>query len=142
MTFLLPTNRISRDIDRFFDGFCGFPGVRSSASTEFQPRVNIRENDDSIALTFELPGMDKKEIKVAVQDDILTVSGERKFKSEQNENGCVRTEIRTGSFSRSFTLPDSVDREQVTADYENGLLEITLAKKEEVKPQEIEVKVR
>ena len=132
----------SRSIDHFFDDWFNFPTARAvSYSTDFSPRVNIRETEDSLALTFELPGMKKEEIKVAVKDDVLTVSGQREFKSESNEDEYVRRELRSGSFSRSFTLPDTVDHDKVSADYRDGLLEITLAKREEVKLKEIEVRV-
>ena len=141
MTYLVPTNRIAREIDNLFNDFFNFPSYRAADVADFMPRVNIRENDENVFLTFELPGMEKKDIKVVVKDNILTVSGERHFKTEDKENGNVRTEISSGTFSRSFTLPDTVDGNKISADYKNGLLEIKLAKKEEVKPKEIEVKV-
>ncbi len=141
MTYLVPTNRIAREIDNLFNDFFNFPSYRTADSCDFMPRVNIRENDDNVFLTFELPGMEKKDIKVVVKDNVLTVSGERNFKTEEKGDGYVRTEISSGTFSRSFTLPDTVDGEKISADYKNGLLEIKLAKKEEVKPKEIEVKV-
>ena len=141
MTYLVPTNRISREIDNLFNSFFNFPGVRTERCCDFMPRVNIKDTKDDVTLTFELPGMEKKDIKVMVKDDVLTVSGERSFKSEEKDDGFVRTEISTGSFSRSFTLPDTVDGEKISADYKNGMLEIKLTKREEVKPKEIEVKV-
>ena len=141
MTYLVPTNRIAREIDSMFDSFFSFPTVRSRVNREFMPRVNIRETDEDVSLLFELPGLERKDIKVMVRDGVMTVSGERSFKSEQENDGYVRSEIVGGSFSRSFTLPDTVDSEKVSADYNNGMLEIKLAKKEEMKPKEIEVKV-
>jgi len=141
MTYLVPTNRISREIDNLFNSFFNFPSVRTERRCDFMPRVNIKDTKDDVTLTFELPGMEKKDIKVMVKDDVLTVSGERSFKSEEKDDGFVRTEISTGSFSRSFTLPDTVDGEKISADYKNGMLEIKLTKLEEVKPKEIEVKV-
>ncbi len=141
MTYLVPTNRISREIDNMFNSFFNFPCVRTERRCDFMPRVNIKDTKDDVTLTFELPGMEKKDIKVMVKDDVLTVSGERSFKSEEKDDGFVRTEISTGSFSRSFSLPDTVDGEKISADYKNGLLEIKLTKREEAKPKEIEVKV-
>ncbi len=141
MTYLVPTNRISREIDNLFNSFFNFPGVRTERCCDFMPRVNIKDTKDDVTLTFELPGMEKKDIKVMVKDDVLTVSGERSFKSEEKDDGFVRTEISTGLFSRSFSLPDTVDGEKISADYKNGLLEIKLTKREEAKPKEIEVKV-
>jgi len=138
-----PSNHgLNRSIDQLFDNWFNYPTAREvSNSTDFSPRVNIRETEESLALTFELPGMKKEDIKVTVKDDVLTVSGQREFKSESNEDDYVRQELRSGSFSRSFTLPDTVDADKVGADYRDGLLEISLAKREEVKPKEIKVNV-
>ena len=76
-----------------------------------------------------------------VKDGNLIVSGQREFKTEEKDETFIRTEIRTGSFCRSFTLPETVNAENIGADYKNGILEVRLAKLEEVKPKEIEVKV-
>ncbi len=142
MTYLVPTtNRIAREFDSLFNGFFNFPSIRTEMSCDFMPRVNVKETKDDLTLTFELPGMEKKDVKVMVKDDVLTVSGERNFKSEEKDDGYIRTEISSGSFSRSFTLPDTVDSEKISADYKNGMLEVKLVKKEEVKPKEIEVSV-
>jgi HSP20 family protein len=142
MTWLVPTtNRIAREIDNLFDNFFNFPSLRTVDSCDFMPRVNIRDTKDNVIMTFELPGMEKKDIKVTVKDDVLTVSGERRFQREEKENGWVRNEIASGSFSRSFTLPDTVNTDKISADYKNGLLEIKLPKLEERKPKEIEVNV-
>ena len=133
--------RFENEIDNFFNSFLN-PICHVEQKAGFSPRVNIVENDDQVDLTFEIPGMEKGDIKVLVQDGQLTISGERKFKEEKKEGNFVRTEIRTGSFSRAFTLPDYVESEKIQADYKNGLLEITLPKKEEKKPKEIEVKIQ
>jgi HSP20 family protein len=140
-SLVLKPSRIDREMNRLMNSFFGSPVCESGCDHDFMPRVNVRENDDKVSLTFEVPGLDKGDIKIVVEDDILTVSGERKFSDEKSENDFVRSEIRSGSFSRSFTLPDTVDAEKVTADYKNGLLEVTLPKKEEKKPKQIEVKV-
>ena len=107
----------------------------------FSPKVNVAEKDDAISLTFELPGMEKSDIKVLVKDDILTVSGERKIETELKSDDSFRSEISSGAFSRSFNLPDTVKTDGVQADYKNGLLYVVLAKKEELKPKEIEIAV-
>lgn len=132
---------LSREFDRFFDGFFGAPFRGMERSTEFAPRVNITESDDAIKMTFEIAGMDKDDIKITLSDGVLTVSGTREFKTKEKDDGYVRSEIRTGSFSRSFTLPDTIDTDQISADYKSGMLTLNLAKLEEVKPKEIEVKV-
>jgi HSP20 family protein len=140
-SLVLRPSRIDREMNRLMNSFFGSSVCESGCDYDFMPRVNVRENDDKVSLTFEVPGMDKGDIKIVVEDNILTVSGERKFSDEKSENDFVRSEIRSGSFSRSFTLPDTVDAEKVTADYKNGLLEVTLPKKEEKRPKQIEVKV-
>ena len=85
--------------------------------------------------------MEKDNFKINVKDNVLTVSGERKDESEEKADNYIRSEIRSGSFSRSFTLPKTVDVDKINADYKNGILELTLGKREEAKPREIDVKV-
>jgi HSP20 family protein len=140
MTYL--TVRKNRDnfnrmVDRFFDDWFTTPSYDSS----FSPKVNIRETKDNVVLTFEVPGMKKDDIKVTVNNDVLTISGKRQFEHEEKDDVFVRREIAGGEFSRSFTLPDTVDGENIQADYKNGLLEVRLARREETKPKEIEVKI-
>jgi HSP20 family protein len=103
-------------------------------------RMDVVETSDAFKISAELPGMEKDAIKVVVHDDILTISGERKEADGDNRN-VIWAERPWGSFSRSFRLPDTVDKSSVSADFKNGVLEVTIAKKEELKPQEIEIKV-
>lgn len=134
-------HNLTRDIDRMFTDFFSVPARFNEQESEFMPRVNIRDTKDSVVLSFELPGMEKKEIKVVVKDGNLIISGQREFTSEEKGDTFIRSEIRTGKFCRSFSLPETINAENVSADYKNGILEIQLAKLEEVKPKEIEVKV-
>jgi len=115
--------------------------VGDGKTTAFSPNVNVVEHDDSFALTFELPGMDKADIKVLVKDDVLTVSGERKVTNEVKTDGYFRSEISSGAFSRSFNVPENVMSDSINADYKNGMLQVVLSKKEETIPKEIEVSV-
>ncbi|UCD94015.1 MAG: Hsp20/alpha crystallin family protein [Candidatus Zixiibacteriota bacterium] len=133
---------VARDFDGLIDSFFKAPVFRSNCDCDFMPRVDIVEDKDNIRLQFELPGMEKDEIKVVVEDGVLTVSGERKQESEEKENSFIRTERVYGSFSRSFTFPEDVDSEKVSADYKNGLLNITLAKTEKARPKEITVNIK
>lgn len=128
---------LDRDLDTAFGNLFNF--TNDLGNDSLVPRVNIHESDEEIRLTFEIAGMKSEDIKVTVKDNLLTVSGRREFKSEKVK--AVRTELRTGEFSRSFTIPETVDANSVTADYRNGLLQLVLKKKEEVKPKEIEIKV-
>ena len=143
MTSLMIRPMVNRwnELDRLFENIWGTPALRTECDCDFSPRVNIDETKNHLVLTFELPGMDKKDIKVQVKDSVLTVSGKRELTSEQKEGNTVRSEIWSGSFSRAFTLPETIDPEKIAADYKNGMLEIQMDKLEEVKPKEIEVKV-
>jgi HSP20 family protein len=106
------------------------------------PRVNISETDDAYFIDVELPGVDKKDVKITFKDHILTIEGEKKLRKEIKEDQFIKKESLYGSFSRSFNLPDDVDGEKIEADYKDGILTVTLPKTEEKKPKEIEVKVK
>jgi HSP20 family protein len=92
-------------------------------------------------LKLEVPGIEEKDIDVKLENSTLTVSGERKFEKEEKEENYRRVERRYGSFVRSFTLPQTIDSETVTAEYDKGLLKIRLAKKAEAKPKQIKISV-
>ncbi|MEZ5358534.1 MAG: Hsp20/alpha crystallin family protein [Candidatus Zixiibacteriota bacterium] len=142
MTFLIPKQEryaLSDGFDSIFNRFFGNDMDFSTGS--FTPAVDVYEDKENIRLTFEMPGLDKGDIKVWVEDNVLTVSGERKMKREVKEDTFVRSEIREGNFSRSFRLPKYADTGSISADYKNGLLEVTIARAEEAKPKEIEVKI-
>ncbi len=134
---------MGHDFNSIFDSCFNFPSVRSADNWAFAPRVDIVEEKDNMKVVAEIPGMEKDDIKVSVENDVLTISGERKQAFEQKEgDNFVRSELRSGAFSRSFTLPEHLDAEKISADYKNGLLTITLPKTEKSKPKEIKVEVR
>ena len=110
-------------------------------TTSFAPPVDIYEDEHNITLKLEVPGIDEKDIDVRIDNNTLTVHGERKIEKEEKEENFRRVERRYGSFTRSFTLPSSVDPAQVSADYNRGVLKIKLAKKAEAKPKQIKVNV-
>ena len=110
-------------------------------TTSFAPLVDIYEDEHNITLKMEVPGIDEKDIDVRIENNTLTVHGERKMEKEEKEENFRRIERQYGSFTRSFTLPSSVDAGQVTANYDNGVLKIKLAKKAEAKPKQIKVNV-
>jgi len=110
-------------------------------STSFAPPVDIYEDEDSITVKMEVPGIDEKDIDVSVQNNTLTVRGERKVEKEEKEENFRRVERQYGSFTRSFTLPSSVEPGQVSARCDKGVLKINLAKKAEAKPTQIKVNV-
>lgn len=119
-----PTS-FSNLIDRFFNDSL----TRSGGST-FVPKVDILENENSYELHFAAPGMNKDDFKIELNDNFLTVSGERKFTSEKKDKNFHSVETQYGSFSRSFNLPENVDAAKVNAKYNNGILELTIPKDE------------
>jgi len=139
MTYMITPNRISREMNRAFNQFFGGPDGECCA---FNPRVNIRETENDVTLTFEVPGISKDDIKVTVENNVLTVSGERTFIEKDEKTTYLRNEIATGKFSRSFTLPQTIATEKIGADYHQGLLTISMSRKEEAKPKQIEVQVQ
>ena len=99
------------------------------------PSVNIKENEDGFVLELATPGLKKEDFKLELNNDILTISSEKKEEQEENNDNFSKQEFSYKSFTRSFTLPDSVKSEDIKAHYENGVLEIAIPKKEEAKPQ-------
>ena len=110
-------------------------------TTGFAPLVDIYEDEHNITLKIEVPGIAESEIDVRIENNTLTVNGERKMEKEEKQENYRRVERQYGSFSRSFTLPSSVDSAQVSAHYDQGVLKIHLAKKAEAKPKQIKISV-
>jgi HSP20 family protein len=133
-------NALQSRMNRLFDEQYG--GREESLTTgAFVPPVDIYEDEHSVQLKLEVPGIDEKDLDIKVENNVLTVSGERKFEKEQKEENFHRVERRYGSFSRSFTLPNTVSTEDVQADYDHGVLTIRLAKRAEAKPKQIKVNI-
>jgi HSP20 family protein len=133
-----------REFDRLFrEAFPSFLGeAEGDLSTRpWAPAVDIFENENNIVLKAELPGVDPKDVEVRVEDNTLYLKGERKFEKETKEENYHRVERSYGSFARSFALPSSIDAEKVAADYKDGLLTLTLPKREEAKPKTIKINV-
>ena len=110
-------------------------------TTSFAPPVDVYEDEHNITLKIEVPGIHEDDIDVRIDNNTLTVHGERKFEKEEKEENFRRVERQYGSFTRSFTLSNSVDPEQVSAHYDKGVLKINLAKKAEARPKQIKVNV-
>jgi HSP20 family protein len=110
-------------------------------TTSYAPPVDIYEDEQNITLKLEVPGIDEKDIDVRIENTTLTVHGERKIEKEEKEENFRRVERQYGEFTRSFTLPSSVDPGQVSAHYDQGVLKINLAKRAEAKPKQIKVNV-
>ncbi len=103
--------------------------------------MDVYEDEHNVTLKLEVPGIDEKDIDVRIENNTLTVHGERKFEKEEKEENFRRVERQYGSFTRTFTLPNTVNQESVQADYDKGVLKIMLAKKAEAKPKQIKVNV-
>lgn len=114
-------------IDRFFNESLSRAG---GSQYSFVPKVDIVERDKSFEIQFAVPGMKKEDFKIDLNENVLTVSGERKFTGEKKENHYVSIETQYGTFSRSFSLPENVDATKIAAAYTNGILEISIPKDE------------
>ena len=119
----------------------GSTGEEFLTSGNFIPPVDIYEDEHSIVLKLEVPGMNESDLDVRVENSTLTVRGERKFEKEEKEENFHRIERSYGSFARSFTLPNTVDTNSIQAEYVNGILKLSLAKRAEAKPKQIKVNV-
>ena len=116
-------------------------GEAPVAATSFVPAVDIYEDSQKLVLKLEVPGIDQKDLDVRVENDTLTVRGERKFEAEEKEQNFHRIERSYGSFFRAFTLPATVDAANVAANYTNGVLKLELKKKAEAQPKQIKINV-
>ena len=126
-------NRLfSSNLSRSFDD----EGLMRGAWT---PSVDIYENKDQIVLEAELPGMNREDFELTIENNVLTLRGERRFEKQDESDNFHRVERAYGSFTRSFTLPQTVSAENATAEYKNGVLRVVLQKREEVKARRIEV---
>ena len=121
---LLPTS-FSSLVDGFFND-----SLTRSGGSAFLPKVDIIENETSYELHVAAPGLSKEDFNIQLNDNFITVSGERKFQNEKNEKNYHSIETQYGSFSRSFSLPENVDSSKINAKYNNGILELTIPKDE------------
>ena len=120
----VPTT-FSNLVDKFFN-----ESLARSGGSSFVPKVDIVENTDSFEIHLAVPGLNKEDFKIELNDNYLTVSGERKFTNEKKERTFHSIETHYGSFSRSFSLPENVDGTKINAKYNNGILELTIPKDE------------
>lgn len=117
-----------------------FPtGAEGVAEREWYPVVDVHEKDDAYLITAELPGLNKKDVHVTVEGNVLTLSGERRYEHEEKQEKCHRLERAYGHFTRSFTLPGAVKADAVEAKFKDGVLTLVLPKSEEKKPKAIDI---
>ena len=131
-----------REFDRLFkEAFSPMSGETEVSTRSWAPPVDIYETEDAIVLKAELPGIDPKDVEVRVEDNTLYLKGERNYEKEVKEQNYHRIERSYGSFARSFSLPNSISAEKVKAEYKDGLLTLTMPKREEAKPKTIKIDV-
>lgn len=133
---LVPSNIDAMFDDPFYNFFEDSPIRRS----DWSPAVDIAENEKEYRFVFEVPGMEQKSLSISVENQTLTISGE-KVSEKREEEGNLRLERWFGKFSRSFTLPETADAEKIGANLKNGVLTVTVPKREEATPRKVEVKV-
>ena len=127
-------------INRLFTGTLERAGEESSL-TAWAPAVDIYETEHELVVKADLPDVDPKDLDIRVENNVLTIRGERKFEKEVNEENYLRVERAYGAFARSFTLANTVNSDAIKADYQNGVLTLSIPKREEAKPKQIKVNV-
>ena len=146
LTRWTPASELLRGpLDRLFNqSFSDFlaPVIASEevSNRRFMPPVDIRETNEALILQAELPGMTKENVQISLENQVLTLSGERTFQKDVKEENLHRIERSYGTFSRSFMLPKNVQSDKVQARFEDGVLTVTLPKLEEAKPRKIEIR--
>jgi HSP20 family protein len=134
-------NTLQDRMNRLFHDSFGEGREEALTTTAFVPPVDVYEDEHNVTLKIEVPGIEEKDIDVRIENNTMTVHGERKFEKDEKEENYRRVERQYGSFTRTFTLPNTVDTENVSANYDKGVLKIELAKKAEAKPKQIKVSV-
>ncbi len=132
--------RFHEEMDRIFRGLGTGRAVPVQTDVTCPFAVDVLEDKDQVVLKAELPGVNPKDVDLHVEDNVLTISGEKKLEHEDKKDSYLRIERYYGKFSRAFTLPPYVDPNQVSAEYKDGVLTVTLPKRPETKPRQIQVK--
>jgi len=134
---------LQREMNRLFD--LTFPRLGEVDTTllggQWAPAIDIYDSKDNVVVKADLPGLNKDNIDVSIQDNVLTIKGEKKQEKEVKEEDYIRSERFYGSFHRSITLPSEIDSTKVRASFKDGVLELVLPKKEEAKPKQIKINV-
>jgi HSP20 family protein len=143
VSFPSEISNLQREMNRMFDSFfrsgADEPGLLNG---NWMPPVDVVEEENEYIVKVELPGVNKDDVKITLESNILTIRGEKKDEKEIKEKNYHRMERSYGSFQRSFTLPTTVKNDKIDASYKDGVLVVTLPKAEESKPKQIEVKVK
>ena len=133
-------NSLQRDINRLFgDFYSGDRARQERGEAMWTPAVNTFEDTDAFTISCDLPGLSQQDVKINLDNNELTISGMRKLENEAKKENYQRIESTLGTFSRTFTLPATIDTDKVEANMSNGVLKIRLPKKEESKPRQIQI---
>ncbi|HXX65309.1 MAG TPA: Hsp20/alpha crystallin family protein [Bacteroidota bacterium] len=144
VTFPSDMFQMQREIDRMFDRFLGGSLAEDGSvfTSNWTPAVDITEHENEYIVKMELPGVSKDDVKITLENSVLTVKGEKKQEKESKSSNFHRVERTYGSFQRTFTVPSGVKADSIDASYKDGILNIALPKAEEAKPKQIDVKVK
>jgi HSP20 family protein len=134
-------NEMNRLFNTFFDTPTTGSGGNGNTLRRWIPAMDLVESDEHFVLKADLPGLTEADVNVEVEDNVLTISGDRKAEHEDKREGYVRVERAFGAFRRSLTLPEGIDPEAVQASFENGVLEVRIPKPEERKPRKVAIQV-
>ena len=134
------TATLQQQVNRLFENVLDRSSEESNL-TSWAPAADIYETEHELVVKADLPEVDPKDLDIRVENNILTIRGERKFEKKVNEDNYLRVERAYGTFSRSFSLANTVNPEAIRADYQNGVLTLTIPKREEAKPKQIKVNV-
>jgi HSP20 family protein len=129
--------RLQDEVNRMFDE----RSFRAGESVGWTPRCDIYEDDEGVSVRFELAGVEPKDVDIRFENGVLTMKGERKLEREDKRENYHRVELEYGTFTRSFTLPGTVDADKIRAEAKNGILTVFVPKRPEAKPRSIQVKV-
>jgi HSP20 family protein len=136
-------NTIQNEMNRLFNTFfeAPAPGNSNSHGRRWLPAMDLVETGDHFVLRADLPGLSEQDVNIELEDNVLTISGERKAEHEERKEGYYRVERASGNFSRSLTLPEGVDASAVTAHFDKGVLEVRIPKPEQRKPRKVSISV-
>jgi HSP20 family protein len=135
-------NSLQSEMNRLFNTFFDTPtpGANGATLRRWVPAMDLVESDDQFVLRADLPGLTEDDVSIELEDNVLTVSGERKAEHEDRNEGYHRVERAYGAFSRQLTLPDGVDGDAIGASFDNGVLEVRIPKPEQTKPRKVQIK--
>jgi HSP20 family protein len=137
-----PFSTLHRQIDRLFEDFGHWPALQGLGLGSSSPRINVSETESALEVEAELPGLDEKDVEVVLNEDILTIKGERKDEREEKKKDYHLTERSYGSFQRSIRLPYDIDPGTISASFNKGLLKITLPKPAEAKQKSVKIPIK